>query len=271
MDERHSIVLPVWCSMSTASEIALHFPIESQSSDRDKEFLLAAKRMIGEVAPGYDYLEIGSFLGGSLAPFLVDPACASILSIDERGKTLPDERGALFDYAGITTQSMIDRLHLAGLDTTKLTTHDGPIDTMTVPERRFDLAFIDGEHTDQACFRDFLWALPMMKPNSVVLFHDSSLIYKAIRLIELYLRKEGRPFVFLKHGNSEMSAIFLGDFTRLDLGRYFEAGEDRDEFYASSEVTVLDHSIRNRVRSGPGEAPLQDFIIDPPKAVKAYF
>jgi hypothetical protein len=257
--------------MSTTSEIARHFPIESQSSDRDKAFLLSAKRLIGDVAPGYDYLEIGSFLGGSLAPFLGDPACASILSIDERGKTLPDERGALFDYTGITTQSMLDRLHQAGLATTKLTTYDGSIDTMVLPERRFDLAFIDGEHTDQACFRDFLWALPMMKPDSAVLFHDSSLIYKAIRLILLLLRKEGRAFTFLKHANSEMSAVFLGALGRCDLGRYFEASESRDDFYAASERAVLEHSIRNRVRSGLGEAPLSSFIIDPPKAVKAYY
>ena len=56
--------------MPTSSEIARHFPIESQSSDRDKAFLLSAKRLMGDVAPGYDYLEIGSFLGGSLAPGL---------------------------------------------------------------------------------------------------------------------------------------------------------------------------------------------------------
>lgn len=257
--------------MLKTSEIALAFPIESQSSIRDKEFLLAARRLMGDLAPGYGYLEIGSFLGGSLAPFLDDPACAAILSIDERGKTLPDERGALFDYAGITTQSMLDRLHQAGLATTKLATHDGPIDTLPPPHRRFDLAFIDGEHTDQACFRDFLWALPMMKADSAILFHDSSLIHKAIRLIALFLRKEDRPFAFLKHADSEMSAIFLGELSRCDLGRYFEAGEDCDDFYAASEHAVLAHSIRNRVRSGAGEERLSSFTIDPPKAVKAYY
>src|SRR5471030_2994448 len=119
--------------MPQTSDIALAFPIESQSSDRDKEFLLAAKRLIADVAPGYDYLEIGSFLGGSLAPFLDDPACRSILSIDERGRMLSDERGALFDYAGVSTQSMLDRLHQAGLATAKLSTHDGPIDTLPPP------------------------------------------------------------------------------------------------------------------------------------------
>jgi hypothetical protein len=257
--------------MPISSEIDLQFPIESQSSVRDKEFLLAAKRLMGEVAPGYAYLEIGSFLGGSLAPFLSDPACAAILSIDERGKTLPDERGALFDYAGITTQSMLDRLHQAGLATTKLATHDGPIDTLPPADRRFDLAFIDGEHTDQACFRDFLWALPLMKPSSAILFHDSSLIHKAIRMILLLLRKEGRPFTFLKNSDSEMSAVFLGALGQCDLARYFEAGEDCEAFYAASEVAVLEHAIRNRVRSGPGERHLVSFTIDPPKAVKAYY
>ena len=257
--------------MSKTSEISLHFPIESQSSVRDKQFLLAARRLLGDFAPSYDYLEIGSFLGGSLAPFLGDPACKSILSIDERGKILPDERGALFDYAGITTQSMLDRLHQAGLATAKLTTHDGPIDTLPLSDRQFDLAFIDGEHTDQACFRDFLWALPMMKVDSVIMFHDSSLIYKALRLIALFLRKDGRPFAFFKNGNSEMSAVFLGDLSRCDLGRYFEAGEDCDDFYATSELAVLEHNIRNRVRNEHGEARLVSFAIDPPKPEKAYY
>jgi Methyltransferase domain len=257
--------------MPTASQIALQFPIESQTSDRDKAFLLDAQRLIRDFTHSYDYLEIGSFLGGSLAPFLSDPACRSILSIDERGLTLADERGALFDYAGVTTQSMLDRLSLAGLATTKLTTHDGAVDTLPAPGRLFDLAFIDGEHTDQACFRDFLWALPLMKPDAAIMFHDSSLIYKAIRLIALYLRKEGRSFALLKKKNSEMSAVFLGECGRCDLGGYFEAGEDLAEFYAASEVSVLESNIRNRVRAGPGEERLSAFTVEPPKPEKAYF
>ena len=60
--------------MPKTSEIARLFPIESQSSIRDKEFLLAAQRLMGDVAPCYDYLEIGSFLGGSLAPFSQGPS-----------------------------------------------------------------------------------------------------------------------------------------------------------------------------------------------------
>jgi hypothetical protein len=68
-----------------------------------------------------------------------------------------------------------------------------------------------------------------------------------------------------------MSAIFLGDFSRCHLGRYFEAGEDRDDFFAASELSVLEHNIRNRVRSGPGEERLTSVTIDPPKSEKAYY
>ncbi|MCX7365553.1 MAG: class I SAM-dependent methyltransferase [Alphaproteobacteria bacterium] len=254
-----------------AAGIAARFPIESQTSDSDKVFLLDMQRLIRDVASTYDYLEIGSFLGGSLAPFLVDPACRSILSIDDRALVLPDERGALFDYAGVTTQSMLDRLHLAGLATDKIVTHDGSIDTLPAADRLYDLAFIDGEHTDQACFRDFLWTLPLMKPDAAIMFHDSSLIYKAIRLIVLYLRKAGRPFRLLKKKDSEMSAVFLGGMVSRDLSGYFEAGEGVADFYAASEAHVLASNIRNRVRVGPGEDRLSEFTIEPPQPVKAYY
>ncbi len=251
-------------------ELAADFPVETQTSDADKAFLLDMRRLFRDLAPAYDYLEIGSYLGGSLAPFLSDPGCRAILSVDERGATLPDERGALFDYAGVTTGSMLDRLHRAGLATTKLATHDGPIDTLPADDRRFDLAFIDGEHTDQACFRDFLWALPLMKPTSAIMFHDSSLIHKAIRLIALVLRQSDRPFRLLKKADSEMSAVFLGDLAARDLDGYFEAGETIADFYAASELHVLTANIRNRVRAGPGEERLVAFTVEPPRAEKAY-
>ncbi len=51
----------------------------------------------------------------------------------------------------------------------------------------------------------------------------------------------------------------------------FEAGEDRDDFFAASELYVLEHNIRNRVRSGPGEERLTSVTIDPPKSEKAYY
>ena len=76
-----------------------NFPINSQTSDSDKEVLLKIRSLLG---PKYSYLEIGSYLGGSLTPFLRDENCIKILSIDNRGQKQPDERGAKFDYSGIT-------------------------------------------------------------------------------------------------------------------------------------------------------------------------
>ena len=45
----------------------------------------------------------------------MDPACKMVLSIDERGRVQPDERGISYDYSGITTQSMRDELNRAAV------------------------------------------------------------------------------------------------------------------------------------------------------------
>src|ERR1700690_4369966 len=90
--------------------LADEFPIESQTSATDKLALLQVRNILRKTLATYDYLEIGSFLGGSLTPFLKDPQCRRILSVDERNRQQPDERGVKYDYSGITHQTMIDNL-----------------------------------------------------------------------------------------------------------------------------------------------------------------
>ena len=103
--------------------------IESQTSPRDKAFLLAAQRLIRDAAPAYDYLEIGSFSAAawrlSRRPGLpVDP-------VDRRAAHAADERGALFDYAGV---SPVDARPSAPGGWRRKTQHaDGPIDTLRRP------------------------------------------------------------------------------------------------------------------------------------------
>jgi hypothetical protein len=224
-----------------------YFPIQSQSGLSDRIFLLNSIEFITRFKDQYSYVEIGSFLGGSLTPFLMDQRCTSVLSIDERERILPDERGANFDYAGVTNQKMIDNLHSHGITTEKLITFDGSIDNMDAPAETFDLAFIDGEHTDVACFRDFLWVLPMMKQNAIIMFHDSTLVFKALRLIQLYMKKRGLPFKFSKKTDSDMSAIFLGDFSTVNTISIFGAEDNLDDFYAVAEMAIINHLIANRV------------------------
>jgi hypothetical protein len=111
----------------------------------------------------------------------------------------PDERGVSFDYTEITSQSMLDELRRNNMTTDKLRTFDGSVNELDDTNAdSFDFAFIDGEHTDEACFRDFLWTFPLMKSNSIISLHDSSLIYKALKIIMLYLDKVNVGYTFFK-------------------------------------------------------------------------
>src|SRR5262249_34491453 len=221
----------------TLSDLAVFFPIASQTSSIDKLFLLGTMRLFRNKG-SYCYLEIGSFRGGSLAPFLLDQACKAILSIDDRGRVQPDERGTSYDYTRITTQSMLDDLHHCGISTDKLRTFDGSIHTLDDKgiTASFDLAFIDGEHTDEACFRDFIWTLPLMKPNSIIIFHDSTLVYKSLRLIMLYLDKAKISYTFFKRSDSEMSALLFGDYRNGDHIQCLGTEEVQSIFFTKAEA-----------------------------------
>jgi|GEM_PF-3112508 len=236
--------------MAAPAEIlARFFPIPTQTTDEDKTFLLAALGLMRRENATFSYLEIGSFRGGSLAPFLMDPGCDRIVSIDERGKALSDARGKKIDYTHLTQQDMVSGLHAQGIATGKLVMFDGSIDRYDGSGgASFDLAFIDGEHTDAACFRDFLWTLPLMRPDSVVMFHDRTFIHNALRLIHIYLRKDGRPCRTIHKAGSEMSAIAFGRYRTIDLAGWFGEEEPPDAFHPRAEIEMIRHVLSNRVK-----------------------
>jgi len=230
------------------SDLAYFFPIPAQMTPNDKLFLLGSMRLARKTL-SYAYVEIGSFLGGSLTPFLMDPACKMVLSIDERGQVLPDERGINIDYSGITTQSMLDELNRCGIETEKLRTFDGSIHTLANNHTAsFDVAFIDGEHTDEACFRDFLWTLPLMKSDAVIIFHDSHLICKSLKLIMVYLDKTKIAYTFFKGANSEMSALLFGNYCNTDHVQYFGTEADPSVFFSYAKDFVFKSQFENRAR-----------------------
>lgn len=223
------------------------FPIKSQTSDADKMFLLKVIDLVKHLKPSYSYLEIGSFLGGSLTPFLMDEDCESVFSVDERGRKQPDERGATFDYSGISNQTMIANLEANGINTRKLRAFDASIDAVNLGNRKFDIALIDGEHTDIACFRDFLWTEPLMEKNAVILFHDSTLVFKAISHAILYMKRSGIRFSFWKNSQSEMSGIFMGEFRQDSLERELGPNTNWQQFCSLAEKANLQSVILNRV------------------------
>lgn len=233
--------------MSTNIDFNEEFPIRSQTSDSDKLSLLQIRDILGSKG-AYKYLEIGSFLGGSLTPFLRDPKCTNILSIDDRERAQPDERGKKYDYTGITNETMINALENANLDTQKLKVFDGSIEGITDHEDRYDLIFIDGEHTDWACFRDFIYSERFLSENCIVAFHDSTVIYKSLKIICELLKSRKTKFNFIKVKDSEISFLFINSFAEIDLSNYF-ISEDLDSFYARSEASVLLQAANHRVQT----------------------
>jgi hypothetical protein len=240
------------------------FPIESQTSEADRQFILRARQMLRGATQTYRYVEVGSFLGGSLTPFIADPACLQVLSIDEREKELPDERGINYDYSGITSQSMLDNLVQHGFDISKVEAFDGSVQDIGLRTELYDLAFIDGEHTDLACFRDFAYTLPLLRSDALVMFHDSSLVHKALRIIMVYLESRAIDYRYIKGVGSEMSVILLGKYVGKNYQDAFGVRQDVEQFYAEAETRVIQSLLRNRT------VVEFNMKVVPPKTKKAY-
>ncbi len=226
------------------------FPILSQTSDSDKVVLLQLKDLMPE---GYRYLEIGSFMGGSLVPFLRDPRCIDVLSVDVREQVVADERGIKYNFKGMPVESMLAELAKHGVPTDKLENFGGCIDAYTYTHA-FDLIFIDGEHTDVACFRDFVHAMEHARRDAIVAFHDSTLIHKALQINQEYLRVTAEPFKFFKVHGSEIAMICLGKYINAKLP--FEAEPDMPAFYREAEKTLLNHALQFRIKDGIAEDAL---------------
>lgn len=172
------------------------FSAPSQTSDKDRKSLLQIQNFIASQKPnGYYYLEVGSHLGGSLVPHILDMRCSKIVSLDPRPLSQPDERGVNFYYADNSTARMIAGLKELGLENkmTKLNTFDlDARDYQQVNEGYiFDLAFIDGEHTHVASFSDFVSLRRLLALDGVCVFHDANLIVDTIFIIRRLLEAEG--------------------------------------------------------------------------------
>lgn len=178
-------------------DLSLFSAISSQTSGADKTSLLALQNAIRELIQGYVYLEIGSYLGGSIQTHLIDNRCSKIISIDKRPDMQPDERGLDYYYLNNLTSRMIQNLkNISEKDLHKVQTIDGSSDEISTEliSVKPNICFIDGEHTDKAAWLDFLFCLKVTEKNSVIVFHDSSIIYNALTRIVDYLRDNNYVF-----------------------------------------------------------------------------
>src|SRR5688572_15401322 len=129
-------------------DLSLFDKIPSQSTEHDKQSFLAIQLAVRNLRPGYKYLEIGSYLGGSIQPHLVDESCAHIYSIDKRPLQQPDARGFDYTYQNNSTARMLEQLReVAPERMDKITTIDGDSSSISPSEipAKIDLCFIDGE------------------------------------------------------------------------------------------------------------------------------
>lgn len=195
-------------------DIKVFEKIHSQTSDSDKRSILACQKAVRELAGEYTFLEIGSYRGGSLQPFVLDAKCKKIISIDKRPKVSPDERGIDVVYLNNTTEKMLENLReVFPGGVSKIRTIDGDvseIDPAEVTEKP-ELCFIDGEHTDEATWRDFEFCRKVMANDGAVLFHDTMIIYNAVSRIIEFLEENNIKFRAYNLP-SVMFVIEIGDF-----------------------------------------------------------
>ena len=177
-------------------DLALFAQISSQSTDDDKRSLLACQAAVRDLVPEYKYLEIGSYLGGSIQPHLLDNQCQRIYSIDKRPPSQPDARGYDWVYLNNSTKRMLEMLSKVSAKTEKITTLDADTRTINpgVIADKIHLCFIDGEHTDESVVTDFKFCLRILADRGAIVFHDAQITYNGIAACLRHLEAGGVLF-----------------------------------------------------------------------------
>jgi Methyltransferase domain len=178
-------------------DLSLFDLVSTQTYPEDRASLLLLQRCVRQ-SGDYIYAEIGSHLGGTLQPHLVDSRCALIYSIDKRPVALPDEYSGEVYYPGNSTQRMLDGLREAFPESPVEKIHTFDSDARDLDPSQFsqppDFCFIDAEHTDRAVVADFGFCFRVCKQDGVIAFHDANAIPAGLARIRQQLRKSGTRF-----------------------------------------------------------------------------
>ena len=228
--------------------IKKNFPISSQTSNNDKKIILKIINFLKKnKKKKFKYLEIGSFLGGSLTPYLLENSCELIVSIDKRNQKQDDERSEEWSYERVSEAHMIKKLKEHNLKIDKLRTFNGDVKDFKT-KMKFDLVFIDGIHTDINTFSDFLITHNKVNKDSIIMFHDSSIIFKSISMINLLLKNRKYKFKLIKFKGSEITSFFFGKFSNSNLNKLITPIENFDLFCKTAQERLLLEQINNRVK-----------------------
>ena len=195
-------------------DVGLFDLVETQSNAKDRRSWLAVQRAVREAGSSFVYLEIGSYLGGSLQQYLQDQKCRRIYSIDNRTR---DNR-----HRGNSEQVMLDNLRTVAPEEMHKLVCFGT-DARCVPdsgiEDAADICFIDGRHTHEAVLSDFAFCLRVCASDAVIVFHDAGATRSGIAACLRLLRQSRRVFIALKlPGETFVAALWgspVGSDTRV--------------------------------------------------------
>jgi len=169
-----------------ARDVSLFGAISSQTTDSERESLLEVQAKMADAIGAYRYLEIGSHLGGSIQPHLMDVRCQAIISIDRRPEAQADEQRGECLYPENSTQRMLGLLEpLAPDQLGKIQCFDCDASNIdaTLIANHPELMFVDGEHTDEAVVRDAAFCAQIAADESILLFHDSTIVSRGLRRV----------------------------------------------------------------------------------------
>ncbi len=194
-----------------ALDLRLFDRIPSQTTADDRRSLLAVQRAVARHFGAYAYLEIGSHLGGSIQPHLLDPRCRRIYSIDPRPVHQADDRGIEAHYPDNSTARMLENLQaidhhrVERIETFELTSRDVDLARIDDPPH---LCFIDGEHTTAAVLADVDLCRRVGHPDVSIVFHDADVIWMALGRVLRQLDREGADASAIVLGGSVMVIAF---------------------------------------------------------------
>jgi hypothetical protein len=213
--------------MSTVAErvdalsVDLFEAIPSQTSIATRRSLLAVQRATARRHREFAYLEIGSYLGGSIQPYLLDARCRAIYSIDPRPVRQADDRapGCSRPYADNTTRRMMELLgkaDAAQVDKVSCFEMDASeVDPARVAMRPL-VALIDGEHTVRAVLSDFAFCQKVLAVGGTVVFDDFSIVYPAVLAVCRLLKRQRRRFTSARLEGKIFAIFFDAETVRLD-------------------------------------------------------
>ena len=87
-----------------------------------------------------------------------------------------------------------------------------------------------------------------LKKDCIILFHDSSVIFKSINIIKILLNKKKFKFKLVKFKNSEITGLFFGKFFSFNLKKYNLKTESFDKFCEIAAERLLLEQVNNRVK-----------------------